>query len=143
MKTTLFKILFFSLFLGLLVSCSDDDDNSSTEPEAGGYDQALVGTWQLTQILSPIVATPAAIGLSLTAVFEEDGTITFTTIDAEGTAVDTGTWSTSGGNLTIKLEGEDAATSPYSVDGNFASISAYPIEYQGTSILASLEFTKI
>jgi hypothetical protein len=142
MKTTLIKILFFSLFLGLLISCSDDD-NSSTEPEAGSYDPALVGTWQLTRILSPIVTTPEIIGLSLTAVFEDDGTITFTTIDSEGPAVDTGTWSTSGGNLTIKLEGEDAATSPYSIDGNTASISAYPIEYEGTPILASLEFTKI
>lgn len=142
MKNIIYKIFLLSLLLGLAIGCSDDD-KSSTEPETGERDPALVGTWQLTKILSPLATAPGAIGLSLTAVFEDNGTVTFTTIDIDGTAIDTGTWSTSDGNLTINLEGEDSATSPYTIDGSTANITEYPIEYGGTSILASLEFTKI
>ena len=129
------------LFIGIMISCSDD--KSSTEPEAAqGIDQALVGTWKLTKILAPIATTPAAVGLDLSANFSADGTLQFTTTDVDGTVIDNGTWSTSDGNLTITIEGEDAASSPYTVVDNITTITAFPVDFQGTMVLASLEFTK-
>lgn len=133
-----FILLVLSVFL---MSCGDDK-KSSTEPENQGHDEALVGTWELTKILSPLATTPDEVGLALTAVFSSNGNLTFTTVDVDGTAIDNGTWSTSDGVLTLNIEGEDAASSPYSVSGNIANINAYPVDFQGTVVLASLEFTK-
>jgi hypothetical protein len=138
----------YSLILLLtfvFISCSDDDDdNSPTGPgNIGEVDNALVGTWVLTKILSPIATTPDVAGIALTAVFSEDGTVLITTIDEEGTAVDAGVWGTSNGSITIALEGEEPATSSYSVDGNTATISDFAVEFQGSTVLASLEFTKL
>ena len=135
------KIILVLLFIGIFISCSDD--KSSTEPESNnGNDQALVGTWKLTKILAPIATTPAAVGLELLASFSDNGTLQFTTTDSDGTAIDEGSWSTADGNLTITIEGEDPATSPYTVVGNIATISAFPVDFQGSVLLASLEFTK-
>ena len=135
------KIILVLLFIGIFISCSDD--KSSTEPESNnGNDQALVGTWKLTKILAPIATTPAAVGLELLASFSDNGTLQFTTTDSDGTAIDEGSWSTADGNLTITIAGEDPATSPYTVVGNIATISAFPVDFQGSVLLASLEFTK-
>jgi hypothetical protein len=142
MKTINIKFVLILLLIGMLISCSDDK-KSSTEPESNNEnDQALVGTWKLTKILAPIATTPQAVGLDLTANFAADGTLQFTTIDADGTTVDGGTWSTKDGVLTITIEGEDPGTSPYTVAGNIATISAFPVDFQGSVLLASLEFTK-
>lgn len=138
-----YKITLLLLFILALISCSDDD-KSSTEPEGTGeIDNALVGTWVLTKILAPIATTPDAVGISLTAVFNADGTMQLTTIDAEGTSINLGTWGTSNGNITITLEGIDPGTSPYTVDGNTATINGFPVEFQGSPVSASLEFTKL
>lgn len=141
MKTIHKKFVILLLFIGIIVSCSDD--KSSTEPEpTKNNDQALVGTWKLTKILAPIATTPEAVGLELLASFSANGTLQFTTTDSDGTAIDDGSWTTADGNLTITIEGEDPATSPYTVVGNIATISAFPVDFQGSVLLASLEFTK-
>lgn len=134
-----FLILFFSL---IIISCSDDSKNTVEPEETLEIDQALVGTWELTKILSPISTTPEAVGLSLTATFINDGKVEFTTIDSEGTSVSKGTWGTLNGVLTIKLEDEDAASSSYTVSGNTATINEFPVDFQGSVLMASLEFTK-
>ena len=142
MKTIHKKLVLMLLFVGILISCSDNK-KSSTEPEStNGNDQALVGTWKLTKILAPLATTPEAVGLELLASFSANATLQFTTTDVDGTAIDEGSWSTSNGNLTITIEGEDPATSPYTVVGNIATISAFPVDFQGSVLLASLEFTK-
>lgn len=133
-----FAILIFSV---LLLSCSDDD-KSSTEPENQENDAALVGSWELTKILAPIATTPAEVGLALSADFNSDGTMQLTTSDASGTIVDDGSWSTADGIITITLEGEDPGSSTYSVSDNTATISGFPVTFQGTTLLATLEFTK-
>jgi hypothetical protein len=135
-------ILLLAIFF---ISCSDDDkDNSPTDPGGNGeIDNALVGTWVLQKILAPIATTPDAAGIFLTAIFNDDGTMQLTTIDSEGTTVDLGTWGTSNGNITITLEGEDPVTSSYTVDGDIATISNFEVEFQGTTVLASLEFVKL
>ena len=137
-----YKILFFAILSFALISCSDDD-NSSTGPEGTGeLDNALFGTWVLTNILSPIPTTPEAAGIALTAVFNEDGSMELTTTDSEGTVVDSGTWSTSNGSITITLDGGQPGTSTYTVEGNTATLTNFPVEFQGTTVLATLEFTK-
>ena len=133
---------FFYLILSVFIISCSDDDKSTTEPDVN-IDQALVGNWELTSILAPIATTPGAVGLALTAKFNADGTMQLTSTDVDGTVVDEGTWSTSDGEITITLEGEDPGSSPYTVDGNTATISGFPVDFQGTVILATLEFTKM
>ena len=142
-KTNISLLFLISVVLSLtIISCSDD---SSTEPKDENnavLDQALIGTWELTKITKPIVTTPDLIGLALTAVFTGDGNLQFTTTDTDTVTTDSGTWSTSGGVLTITIDGETPGVSPYTVVGNKATINDFPVEFQGTILLASLEFTK-
>ena len=136
----LYLILLVSVFI---ISCSDDDNDSTTGPDSNdGLDQSLVGTWVLTKILSPIAANPEDVGIALTVVFNDDGTMELIIEDDEGTTTFPGTWSTKNGDLTITLEESDPGTSPYSINGNIATINQFPVEFQGNPILASLEFTK-
>lgn len=141
MKYINYKFLALLIFSVLLLSCSDDD-KSSTEPDNQEIDAALVGSWELTKILAPLATTPAAVGIALSADFNADGTMQLTTTDASGTIVDEGSWSTADGIITITLEGEDPGSSAYSVSDNTATISGFPVTFQGTTVLATLEFTK-
>ncbi len=141
MKYINYKFLALLIFSVLLFACSDDD-KSSTEPDNQEVDAALVGSWELTNILAPLATTPAAVGLALSADFNADGTMQLTTTDASGTIVDDGSWSTADGIITITLEGEDPGSSAYSVSDNTATISGFPVTFQGTTLLATLEFTK-
>ena len=87
----LFLILIATVFI---ISCSDDDDDSTTGPDSNnGLDQSLVGTWVLTKIISPPISLEA-VGIALTAVFNDNGSMELTSEDAEGTVTYTGTWST-------------------------------------------------
>lgn len=140
MKKLTFRFISILVLAGVLISCSDD--KSSTEPEKE-IDQALVGSWELTNILAPFATTPAAVGIALSAVFNSDGTMQLTTTDVDGTVVDDGTWSTSDGKITITLEGDEPGTSSYSVNGNTATLTGFPVDFQGNVVLATLEFTKI
>lgn len=140
------KYTIIILLVLFFVSCSDDkdDNNSPTGPGGTGeVDNALVGTWVLTKILAPIATTPDVAGIFITAIFNDDGTIQLTTVDGEGTSVDEGIWGTSNGTITITLEGEEPVSSSYTVDGDTATISGFAVEFQGSIVLASLEFTKL
>jgi hypothetical protein len=140
MQKNIFRIIFL-IFAVLIISSCSKDNSSPTSPDLV-IDQALVGTWELTQITSPIVTTPQTLGLALTAVFTSDSKVEFTTIQNDSTSIDTGTWGTKDGSLTITLEGGDPATSTYTVNGNTATIDKFPVSYQNSIILAGLEFTK-
>jgi Lipocalin-like domain len=141
MKKINFKFYIVLLFSVLIVSCSDDK-KSSTEPDLD-IDPAMVGTWDLTKITSATFGefTPAQLGLSFTSTFNSDGTFESTTIDVDGTVVDTGTWGSSGGVLTINIEGEDPENSAYTIEGNIATLDS-TVPFQGVDIPATLEFTK-
>jgi len=135
-----FLILLASFFI---VGCEDDPTEPEHELELE-VDQNLVGTWELTKITKPIVTTPAAVKIGLTAVFNQDATLQFTTIDYSDTTttIDPGTWSTLEGVLKITLENEDSKSSPYSVNDSLATIDEYSILFNGTVIVAGLEFTR-
>jgi hypothetical protein len=145
MKNLMYRLIFFSLLIGIAVSCGDD--KSSTEPERElSIDQDLVGTWDLTLITTnatgqTIVLTPEQAGVASTATFYADGTFESTSTDSEGTTVDTGTWGVANGVLYLTIDGEEESSS-YTVNGNVVTIeSTIPIEGFG-DIPATLEFTK-
>jgi len=124
-----------------IVSCKEE----STEPKTKlSIDESLVGKWELTKITKPVVTTPEAQGLALTALFNQDATMQFTTvINADTTTtIDTGTWSTADTTLTITLQDEEPKSSPYVIRNNVVTIREYSIEFNGTLFLATLEFTK-
>jgi hypothetical protein len=133
-------VLFVSALL-LVTSCKDDPVEPKNEVS---IDQQLVGKWELTKIIKPIVTTPEAAGIGLTAVFNQDATMQFTTITFADTSttIDKGTWSVADTVLTINLENEDAKSSPYIINENIVTISEYSVEFNGTPFLATLEFTK-
>ena len=135
------------LLLGVIIISCGDDKKSSTEPEANlEIDPAIVGTWDLTKITTSatgtlLVLTPEQAGLSFTATFNNDGTFESTTIDSDGTVVDTGVWGVSNNVLTITLTGEEPENSPYTINGNIVTLDS-TIDLQGIELEATLEFTK-
>ena len=137
--------LVFLILLAFFFITGCEDDPTEPEPEIETeIDQNLVGTWELTKITKPIVTTPALAGIALTAVFNQDATLQFTTIDFSDTTttIDPGTWSASEGVLIITLENEDPKSSPYTVSDSLATIDEYSVLFNGTVIVAGLEFTR-
>jgi len=138
-----FLLLIISI---IFVSCSDDK-KSTTEPEKDlVVDPAIVGTWDLTKITTSstgtlLVLTPEQAGLSFTVTFNSDGSFESTTIDSDGTVVDTGVWGAANGILTIDLDDESPDESPYTIEGNIVTLDS-TIPVQGLEIPATLEFTK-
>ncbi|MFZ1292118.1 MAG: lipocalin family protein [Melioribacteraceae bacterium] len=143
MKKLNFIYIIVILFAAIIISCSDD--KSSTEPELV-VDPALVGTWELTKIIANLGTTnleltPEQAGYNVTAIFRDDLTLESTTVNGDSTTIDTGTWGTKDGVLTLALDGEEPETSPYAIEGNVATIES-TVPYQGFEIDATLEFTK-
>lgn len=142
MKKSNFIYISLILFVVLISSCSED---KTTEPKLI-LDPALVGTWDLTKIIakfgtSDIELTPAQAGYNVTAIFKDDLTFESTTVTSDSTTIDTGTWGTKEGTLTLTIDGEEPEASPYIIDGNVATIES-TVPYQGVEINATLEFTK-
>ncbi len=137
----IYLVFLILLAFFFIAGCEDDPTEPEVELE---IDQNLVGTWELTKITKPIVTTPALAGIALTAVFNQDATLQFTTIDFSDTTttIDPGTWSASEGVLTITLEDEDPKSSPYTVSDSLATIDEYSVLFNGTVIVAGLEFTR-
>lgn len=101
------------LFLVMAVaSCSDDDDS--------GFDNDLVGTWELTE-------SEDGIEFSILAKFNSNETGVISTSFTFGgeTSPDESfdfTWSTDGNKLTMVIEG-DTEVSTYSISGNRLTIT--------------------
>lgn len=142
MKKINFIYISLILFAVLISSCSED---KTTEPKLI-LDPALVGTWDLTKIIAKfgttdIELTPEQAGYNVTANFKDDLTFKSTTVTSDSTTIDTGTWGTNDGTLTITIDGEEPESSPYTIDGNVVTIES-TVPYQGVEIDANLEFTK-
>lgn len=145
------KNIYINLFIVLLlstvfISCSDDK-KTTTEPTSNlEIDPAIVGTWDLTKITTSVTGTlldltPTQAGLSFTVTFNNDGSFESTTIDSDGTAIDTGVWGASEDVLTITIDGEDPDNSPYVIDGDIVTLDS-TVPLNGLEIPATLEFTK-
>jgi hypothetical protein len=137
-------VSFFIIITFLFISACDD---SSTEPKLV-VDQKLVGTWELTKIITSIGSqdvelTPEAAGISSTVTFNSDLTFHSTSTDADGiTTEDTGTWGTLNGELTIKITNGDTMKGPYKfLDNGDVSIDRTVKLSQG-EIFATLVYSK-
>lgn len=142
MKKTkqLFYLVTILIPFFLLISCSDDDNPS----EGPTLDEQLVGNWTLIKITIPLAnmeLTPEEAGIMMTGVASADGKMELTTIDSSGTLVESGTWSTSSGKLTLVFE-DETVTMDYSVSGNIITVNT-PLEIEeGMELPAILDFRK-
>ena len=99
--------LFMFMALAVSVSCSDDgDDDTSGDP--------LVGSWIISE-------TEGDFEISIRATFNENSSGTLVTTVSLGGESESETtpftWSTSGDQLTLNIEGESEVTT-YSISGN-------------------------
>ncbi|MFC1726078.1 lipocalin family protein [candidate division KSB1 bacterium] len=132
-------ILCLLLFTLLLPGCK----KSSTDSNGDG-EHELVGTWRCTSI-SALGETrdPSAYGLSWTMTFRSNNTFTENFTQAGESDTSNGTWSTSGGNLTINYDEGDPGTQGYSVSGNTLTLTRQNVEVEdGVFATATFEFTK-
>jgi len=101
--------------VSFLSSCKKDDN-----PVASNGDE-LVGTWVLTKIIVPSYnnaeLTPDDVGIHATFVLNKDRTFKVTMVDSSGTSVETGTWSTANGKVTLKGDTETIEM-PYTLSDN-------------------------
>lgn len=138
--STLFVLsVFFFMF-----SCGDD---SPSEPKLV-VDQNLVGTWELTKIITSVGSqnvelTPEQAGISSTVTFNSDLTFSSISVDADSVRTeDTGTWGTLNGELTIKFSDGETKKSEYKfLDNGDVSIDQTVKLSQG-EIFATLVYTK-
>jgi hypothetical protein len=124
---------------GLVSSCKKDDN-----PVASNGDE-LVGVWVLTKIIVPAYnnaeLTPDDVGVHATFDLKSDRTFKVTMTDSSGTSIETGTWSTANGKVTLKGESETEEM-PYTVSGNKLMVeTTYTIEPFG-AVAVKLELTK-
>jgi len=145
MKKINYKFILLFLLTALILSCKEE---SSTEPRLE-VDPKLVGTWELTKIITNIGGqdvelTPEFAGLASTVTFNSDLTFESTNTDSDGTTQDNGTWGTSNGNLTIHIDGDEPETTPYEFidDTNVSIVNIVNIEGAG-EVFATLIFTKV
>ncbi len=127
----------------LFTNCNDDDSNPASSPV---QDENLIGKWDLIEAFVPsmnITVSAAQIGITLVASFEANSNYEMTTTDTTGAVeVETGTWSTLNGILTLKdSEGTEEGI-PYSINGNVGILkSTYEIQ-PGVDIPADFKFIK-
>ncbi len=142
MKKTkqLFYLVTILIPFFLLISCSDDDNPT----EGPTQDERLVGNWTLIKITIPLAnmeLTPEEAGMMMTGVASADGKMELTTIDSSGTLVESGTWSTKSGKLTLVFD-DETVTMDYSVSGNIITVNT-PLEIEeGVELPAILDFRK-
>lgn len=124
----------------LFISCSDDDNPT----EGPTQDERLVGNWTLIKITIPLAnmeLTPEEAGMMMTGVASADGKMELTTIDSSGTLVESGTWSTKSGKLTLVFD-DETVTMDYSVSGNIITVNT-PLEIEeNVELPAILDFRK-
>lgn len=117
-------------------NCSDSTSND---------DDDIAGTWLLTKVtfdlpVGSYVEYPEEEGYSLKLTIRSDNT--YTAVQTEGDYADTtsGTWSTSGNNLTIMEEGEEI-NAEYNLDGDKLEITLEQ-EIQEIMVPVIQEFTR-
>lgn len=126
----------------IFVNCKDDESNPAAPPE---QDSNLIGTWELLEAYVPsmnITVNAQDLGISVTASFLENSNFEFSTTDSSGTEIESGTWSTSNGSLTLKSDDGTDEVIPYTIDGNVGILkSTYEIQ-PGFEVPADFKFIK-
>ena len=90
--------------IGVYVSCSKDDDSSSSNISVA----SLIGTWKISHTKGYEINSGKkdewdvdVLADSYIYVFNSDGTYTNKEVSVEGTSTESGVWSLSGGNLLL------------------------------------------
>ena len=88
--------------IGVYVSCSKDDDSSSSNISVA----SLIGTWKISHTKGYEINSGKKWDVDVPAdadiyVFNSDGTYTNKQVSVEGTSTESGVWSLSGGNLLL------------------------------------------
>jgi len=120
------KLIFIVL---LIVGCDNNSTESSVHP--------LVGVWETTEVTftegndSSIEIMDE--NISITFIFGEDETLTFTSIIEGETETDSGTWSATGNKLTVVMDGKTTVCD-YSISGNILTLTFEETEDGVTTI---------
>ena len=134
------KKLIFILIVGMLfVGCEKSTTESSIDP--------LVGVWEGTEMLVTYTSGDLN-GVSFTMplgentemgtttwIFGADGVASMTSTDSYGTESDNGTWSSTGGKLTLMGDGETTVID-FTISGNTLTVNFedMPMPYSITLI---------
>ncbi|NOX64235.1 MAG: lipocalin family protein, partial [Chlorobi bacterium] len=146
MDKLLKKIVTLSIIviLTLLMTNCKSDSGNPTSP-ASDKDQNLIGKWQLVEAFIPsmnITVTAEQLGISVVAEFKADGNYSMTTTDTTATPkIETGTWTTANGTLTLKSSADGTEEKiPYTITGDTGILkSTYEIQ-PGVEIPAEYKF---
>jgi hypothetical protein len=130
LRNRLIAVLVLAL-LALLAGCKGGED-------VGSVDQALVGTWRLTQV-NAFGGTwaPAAIGWAYEVTLRGDGTYVVTELWEGRTDVWSGEWGTDGTTITLS----DDMTGTYLLAGGILTVST--ANYDGEGHPGTLTFAKV
>ncbi|OGU59879.1 MAG: hypothetical protein A2V66_05105 [Ignavibacteria bacterium RBG_13_36_8] len=112
-----------------------------------GDTSLLVGTWILTSITETHhgqieTIDPEAWGIEETVTFSADGTYARNFIYGDKTDSYTGTWSTSGNNLTVNHQDGYSWTAPYNISGNKLTITMTDNDPETGTTTTTQEYTK-
>ncbi|MDP3583090.1 MAG: lipocalin family protein [Ignavibacteria bacterium] len=135
-------VLLFLLLVIAAVGCKKDDNptESSNSP--------FVGTWKLTKLsamigTTPIEMTPEQAGTQMTIIAKDDNSFSMTTVDGTGSKTNTGTWTKTDTQLTLKYSDGTSATFDYTLSGSTFTIKNYPYTHETFgNLLLNLSFTK-
>ena len=122
MKNLKYVLIMF-VALTATIACSDDGDDGDVNP--------IVGTWEISE-------SEAGFSVSISATFKENKSGTMVATVAFGGESETEnssfTWSTSGNQLTMVIDGE-TEVSTYSISGNKLTIT----DSEGTVLVLTRE----
>jgi hypothetical protein len=119
-----FIMMLLSASLVLTTSCDKDDDEDE-----------IVGTWELEKAEATMgditeTMTAAEMGMELTVVFKDDGTMSATSVGEDGTETDSGTWTRVDDNtVDIMVDGD---TETLKKEGSYYVLESVDEEYDMT-----------
>ena len=131
------KLILLSILF--IAGCDNNSTQSSVNP--------LVGIWEASEMTMSIEGMAITIELNdptsdigtVTYIFGADGVFTTTSVSSYGTESDNGTWSSTGGKLTL-IDSEDTLVIDFTISGNTLTFTGeetedgIPIAYTMTLI---------
>jgi len=146
MKSFLNKFLLITILssVAILFANCKDENNPSSPP---GHDSDLVGMWELEEVYVPVADStvyPQDLGFALTADFMADGKYEITETETGSMpSVETGTWSTANGSLTLTNDSDgEKEIIPYTVNGNVGILKVNYEVQPGLTVPAEFKFMK-
>ena len=119
------KLILLSILF--IAGCDNNSTQSSVNP--------LVGIWEASEMTMTLEGTTITMELNdptsdigtMTYIFGADGVFTTTSVSSYGTENDNGTWSSTGGKLTL-FDEEDTVVLDYTISGNTLTFTGLETE---------------